>query len=86
LAFPVLPEGRISPVSGPYVFMKALRGGFLNASGVDEGLMRLSVEDSYDEDALHLDIWLEDQRPVRADIHFQGRRVLSITVSNFKIL
>lgn len=87
LAFPVLADGELSPVSGPYVFLKALRGGYISASGEDGNLTRVSLNDSYAEDALHLDLWLgEDSLPVQADIYWQGRRALSLQVSEFKIL
>ena len=87
LAFPVLADGELSPVIGPYVFMKALRGGYINGCGKDNDLTRVSVEDSYENDALHLDLWLDKNNlPIQADIHWQGRRVLLLQVTDFKIL
>lgn len=87
LAFPVLADGELSPVSGPYIFMKALRGGYINGCGEDADLIRVSVDDSYEQDALHLDLWLDKNNlPVQADIHWQGRRVLLLQVADFKIL
>jgi hypothetical protein len=87
LAFPVLADGELTPVSGPYVFLKALRGGYINACGEDGTLTRVSVDDSYEQDALRLDVWLDEKgQPVQADIFRQGRRVLSLQVSEFEIL
>ena len=86
LAFPLLAEEQISPVSAPWIFLKTLRGGYLSAAGMEDELLRLTVDDSYEEDALKLDIWLnsEDQ-PVGADILYDGRRIVALAVSNFEI-
>lgn len=87
LAFPVLADGELSPVTGPYVLMKALRGGYINGCGSDNDLTRVSVEDSYENNALHLDVWLDKNNlPVQADIHWQGCRVLLLQLVDFKIL
>ena len=49
--------------------------------------LRLAIDDSYEADALHLDIWLGEQdMPVRADVLWQGRRLLSIAVKNFTLV
>lgn len=87
LAFPMLAEGQLTPISGTYIFLKTLRGGYLKAAGEDGDNIRISLDDSYEADALHLDIWMNKQmQPVRAEILWQGRRSLSLSVSNFKIL
>lgn len=87
LAFPLLADGQLSPVSGPYILLKTLRGGYLTAAGMEDALLRLTIDDSYDEDALTLDIWLnEADRPVRGEILYDGRRILTMTVENFQIL
>lgn len=87
LAFPLLADGQLSPASGPWILLKTLRGGYLTAAGMEEGLLRLTIDDSYEEDALQLDIWLNDEdQPVRADILYDGRRILAMEVSNFQLL
>ena len=84
LAFDLMADGQFSPVSGPWLLMKTLRSGYLTSSNREGELLRLSIDDSYNDDALHLDIWLDDQNmPIHADILWQGRRVLSIAVKDF---
>jgi len=84
LAFPLLADGEISPVSGPWLLMHTLRGGFIHAAAREEEGLRLTVYDSYEEDALCLDIWLnEENTPSFAEVLWQGRRILSIRVENF---
>ena len=50
-------------------------------------MMRVSVDDSYRDDALHLDIWFDEQDlPKHAEVLWADRRILSLEVANFKIL
>lgn len=87
LAFSLLADEQLSPASAPWVFVTALRSGYINSAGKEGELLRCSIDDSYDEDALNLDIWLnESDLPVRAEISYRGRRILSLAVENFHIL
>ena len=87
LAFDVLADGLVSPVSGPWLLMKTLRSGYLTSCGIQGEYLRLTIDDSYADDALHLDIWLDSNDvPVRGEILWQGRRILSLEVKNFQIL
>lgn len=86
LYFPLLSDGQLSPVSAPWIFLKALRSGYLTSAGMEDSFLRLSIDDRYEEDALHLDIWLDElDVPVRAEILYGNRRILSVDVSNFLI-
>ena len=87
LTFGLMADGLVSPVSAPWLLMKTLRSGYLSSCGREGGNLRLSIDDSYEEDAMHLDIWLgEGDLPARGEILWQGRRVLSIEVENFTFL
>ncbi len=84
LAFPLLADGEVSPVSAPWILVKTLRSGYLAAAGMDGEYLQLTIYDSYEEDALQLDIWLDGQNhPIRGEILWQGRRVLSVDVKDF---
>lgn len=85
LHFDLLADGQLSPVSGPWVFLKTLRSGCLTSACTEEGKIRLSIDDSYRDDALHLDIWLEEDVPIKADIRFGNRSVLSLIIKDFVI-
>lgn len=87
LAFPLLADGQLSPVSSPWILVKTLRGGYLTSCGVQGDSLLLSIDDSYEDDALHLDIRLNgDDLPESADILWGERRILSMQVKNFRIL
>lgn len=84
LAFQTLAQGQINPVSAPWVIMRCLSAGYLTAAGEEEELLRLSINDSYEQDALHTDIWLDkNDLPVYGEILWEGRRILSVKVENF---
>lgn len=87
LEFPLLADGQVTPISAPWLLLKTLRGGYLTGAGEEGNLLRLTVDDSYEEDALHLDIWLNGENmPVQADILYDGRRILSLAIAEFQIL
>ena len=87
VSFPLLADDQITPVSAPWVLVKTLRSGYLTSCGMDGDLIRLAIDDSYADDALHLDIWLdENDLPVRGEILWQGRRILSLDVKNFSFV
>ena len=87
LAFELMADGQISPISAPWLLIKTLRSGYLTSCCREGELLRLSIDDSYEDDALHLDIWLAgDDTPTTAEIYWQGRRLLTVQVENFHIM
>jgi hypothetical protein len=87
LAFEMLADGQVTPVSAPWLLVKSLRGGYFASCGTWDGGLVLGVDDSYEDNALHLDIWLDsNDLPIRSEILWQGRRVVSLAVRNFSYL
>ena len=86
VAFPLLAVGQITPVSGPWILMKTLMGGYLTACNEEDGLIHLMINDSYAEDALEMEIWLnEEVHPIQAEIGCEGRRIVTMEIENFQI-
>ena len=84
LAFETLSDGLLSPVCGPWVLLKSLQSGYLTSCGEENGSLRVSIDDSYEDKALHLDIWLgEGDVPNRCELYWEGRRLLTMLVKNF---
>ena len=84
LAFSLLADGEVSPVSAPWLLLKTLRSGYISSCGLDNDGLRISLDDSYEANALRLDVWLgEGDVPIFAEILWQGRRVLSMQIENF---
>ena len=84
LMFEPLADGQISPVSAPWILIHTLRSGYISACGNDGDKLRIQLDDSYREDALHVDIWTDENTiPVRGEILYAGRRILSVDVERF---
>ena len=86
LHFELLADDQVTPVSAPWILLKTLRSGYLTSACEEDGMLRLTIDDSYEDDALHLDIWLnEEDVPLRGEILYDDRRILSLDVANFTI-
>ena len=87
LVFETLADGQVTPVTAPWLLVKTLRGGYVTSCALEEDLMRVSIDDSYRDDALRLDIWFtDDNLPKHAEILWADRRILSLEVTRFEIL
>lgn len=86
LAFKPMADGQVSPVTAPWLFIKTLRSGYLKGCTGSEKGMQISIDDSYQEDALHLNIWLDGDLPASGEIFWKGSRVLTFTVEDFTYL
>ena len=86
LYFELLTDDQLSPITAPWILMKTLRSGYITSACEEDGLLRLSIDDSYEEDALKLDVWCsEEGLPVRGEILYDGLRILSMEVKNVVI-
>ncbi len=86
LAFQTIADGQITPVTAPWLFIKTLRSGYMNGCTEDREGYWISVDDSYHEDALRLNIFVENNSPVSSEVFWEGRRVISIAVEHFTYL
>ena len=87
LSFPLLADGQLTPVAAPWVLIKTLRSGYLTSCSREGELLRVAIDDSYEKNALHLEVWLSSEDiPLRCEIYWQGRRLLSMDVKNFTFL
>lgn len=84
LAFGLLADGRLTPVSAPWVLVHTLHYGYITACAQTDSGVMISINDSYEDEALNLSVYLgRDGLPAEAEIFWNGRRVLSLTVKNF---
>lgn len=84
LAFPLLADGQLSPVSAPWVMMQALRSGYISCVGREGPHWRVTVMDSYEDDALTLDVWMDEHWiPIQGQILFKNETILTIEVEDF---
>lgn len=87
LAFDPLAENIPSPVCGPWMLIHTLQSGYLSSCDSDNGVFRISLDDSYQENAARVDVWLdENDCPTRGEIFWEGRRILTLDVGDFAFL
>jgi hypothetical protein len=87
LAFPMIADGEIAPVTAPWLFWKSLLGGYIRAAGEDGELLRITIDDSFHGENVQVDVWMdENNNPVSAEIGWQGRVLLFLKISKFQIL
>ena len=86
LEFPRLTDDQITPVSGPWILLRTLMGGYLTSCGPDGENLMVTINDSYEDDALTLDVWLNGENvPIRGEILYDGRRIVTMDIENFRI-
>ena len=87
LAFKRMVDGRITPVSAPWIFLKALRSGYIQGCSETDNGIKVMLNDSYEDDAFHLYVWLNAQNvPYAAEIYWEGVRVMTLKISEFSFL
>lgn len=86
LAFELLAEGQVTPISAPWLLVRTLLGGNVKYCAEEDGMLRISVDDGYQDDALHMEIWLQEDSPRAAEVIWQNRRILTLEIENFRIL
>ena len=87
LAFQMLADGQISPISTPWLFLKALRGGYISGCSANDAGLCIYIDDSFREYSLQLEVYTDTNTvPYHADFIWQNRRILSLDIQDFAIL
>lgn len=86
LAFPLIADDLMSPVSAPWVVVSALRSGTITSGGKDGQNYQLTISYPFEDENLRVDAWLdEENHPIRGEILKDGRRYLTVDVKDFQI-
>ena len=86
LAFPTLADGEISPVATPWIYIKTIKGGYIRGVSNGNSSYQIEIDDSYEENALRLNIFMESNLPAGGEIFWKGRRAIAFTVDKFVLL
>ncbi len=87
VAFSMLAEGELTPISAPWLMMKGLRSGYLSAWAQEKEGILLTVDDSFHGEEIQFRILLSDDLvPISAEILKEGSCVLSLRVDSFRYL
>ena len=87
LSFHPLAEGQLSPVYAPWIMLQTLRSGYISGCGKDGNGVCISIDDTFAEEAVQIQIWTDSEnRPLRCEIVWKNRRILSVDVRSFVYL
>lgn len=87
LAFPMLAEGQIAPAAAPWILVKSLRSGYISSVGEDGDYVRVTLLDSFEDNALTLDVWFDKEwTPFHGEILYKGEKILTLRLENFMIV
>jgi hypothetical protein len=87
LAFPLLADGLLSPVSAPWIFLQAMRGGYIKSCGKDADGLLITINDTFSGEPLYVDIFSNENGDVNhSDIFWHGRRILSMDIKDIVYL
>ena len=87
LAFEMLADGQITPVSAPWLLMQTVRGGYISVCSTENNGYFIQYDDSYKGNPLILDLWLDGKECISyGEFLWDGRRILSVKISEFRFL
>lgn len=87
LAFPLVADEQLSPISAPWLLIQTLYSGYISSGGKDGPNYKVQMDDSYEENPLHMDVWLDDKNiPIHCDFLWNNRRILTVEITNFVFL
>lgn len=87
LAFPLMANGQLTPVSTPYIFLEALKGAYINGCSQEDDQIRIYLDDSYEDALLSVEVLLDSEgKPVQTQIFWNQRLILTADIRNFTIL
>ena len=85
--FALIAEKQLSPICAPWLFVETLSSGYISKSGKDGDHIRTQIDDSFAGEQLHMEVWTEvSGKPIFAEIVWREKRILSITIDDFKLL
>lgn len=85
LLFEPLTQGQLTPAIGPWLMIKAIQGGYIRSLADADDCREITFDDTLGSENYQLVLTLDkDQTPVFCQIFWNNRRILSLTISDFK--
>lgn len=85
LDFGQLANGNVSPVAASWLLGQCWTGAYVDRSGPDGDLARITYLDGYRDKELTVDTWLDGGTPVHAEIAYDGVRRLTLDLTDFQM-
>jgi len=87
VVFSLLADGLITPVSAPWLMVRALRSGYVNSCTENNEPMSIVLDDTFRAESLKVIVKADnDVHPVSAEIIWQNRSIMFLEVENFTLL
>ena len=87
LMFELLADDQITPVSAPWLLMKTICGGYISACSSNEDGYCIEYDDSFKGEPLLVQLQMNQQEVISyGEFIWEGRRILSVQILNFKLL
>jgi len=87
VAFEMIADGQITPISAPWLFVKALRGGYISSCSDSDTGATIRIDDSFGNVAFSVDVWVDEAfLPKAAEVIWNGKRIMSMEISSFTIM
>lgn len=87
IGFSYLCNDMLSPVSMPWLFVRALQGGVIESSGTWTQGTTINLRDTYDDESFLICCWLDQKHlPVSCEILWQGKRIVTMQLRGFQLL
>ena len=86
LLFSKMIDGQITPVCGPWIFLKTLRSGYIEACRVENDGLFVQFSDSYEGESFMLNVITKGNVPVFSELIWEERRILAIEVEEYCVL
>ena len=84
-AFGTLEGLGLSPMTAPELLAESWETGYIQYTGTEDGLLRVTYLCGYEEDEYRADTWFQDGAPVRAELSCDGRMAVQIDVTDFNL-
>lgn len=87
IGFSYLCNDVLSPVSMPWLFIRALQSGVMEASGTWSQGSTINLQDTYGDESFLIRCWLDQNHlPVSCEILWQGKRIVTMQLRDFQLL
>ncbi len=87
LGFPILSENLPTPVCAPWLFITALRSGYIRSCQEFTDGYQIAVADTYEEDSILINTRIDTNHiPFYCEMIWKGYRILSMSFSSFAYL
>lgn len=82
-----LADGTLAPLAAPYVLAQCWAGEYIDATGTEDGLLRVRYRMGYEAQELVVDTWFQTEpaAPVRAEIYHDGQMQLRVQMTDFRV-